>query len=126
MLDDAIKSAMQGNIVSEPPVSGDMKLEVRKLPPPEIIHNVNRVQMECDPVGFLMDIVKGTPIETHVVDSNGEFISEIMMPNLKQRIDAAKFLSRMIQPAKQVHHAHLHGDGDDWDKIVGNAARKSR
>lgn len=125
MLDNAIKSAKQGNVVSEPPVSGNMKLEVRKLPPPEIVHNVNRVQMECDPVGFLMDIVKGTPIETQVYTKDG-IQTDIETPNLKQRIDAAKFLSRMIQPAKQVHHAHLHGDGDDWDKIVGNAARKSR
>ncbi len=77
---------------------------VRVTEPPHVGNEVVRVINECDPVGFLSDIVNGKAIECHVVDSGGKVHTVYETPKLQRRIEAAKFL------AERYHVKHTRCD----------------
>ena len=55
-----------------------------------------RIERECDPIGFLMDIVNGNEIEAAPNKDTGEV--ELLRPTVDQRINAAQTLARKLVP----------------------------
>lgn len=108
---------------------------VRTTTPPHVGDEVVRIINECDPIGFLADIVNGKAIQCHVVDEDGKVISFYETPDLKKRVEVAKFLAERYMPKVAVtKHAHLHkiheeqGQPDhrqSFEQIVTHAAQAS-
>ena len=105
-------------------------VEIHKTPKPDIKGTVTRIVTECDPIGFLMDVVNGNPIETHYISEDGEITTGHEHASLKQRIEAAKYLADKYMPkVAVVKHAHLVLDetrkDNAFDQIVNNAASRA-
>lgn len=68
-----------------------------------------RIEQQGDPIGFLMDVMKG--ISYDAFDANGKRVK--VSPTLDQRIDAAKILINKIVPdVKQIDHVRPEGEGE--------------
>lgn len=145
LIDQSIDSALSGSNVVKAPVVSLKKVRrtgknattsniVRRTEPPTVQESVVRIINECDPVGFLSDVVNGKAIEAHIVTEGGEVVTIYETPSLKQRIQAANFLAeRFLPKVAVVKHAHLHksadkpshGDGRSFGQLVTHAAQKS-
>lgn len=123
----SIISAKGGNPTALAPIETKKKrIAIRKYEMPDVTQQVARIQEECDPVGFLMDVINGHPIECHYADSDGNITTINETASLKQRIDAAKYLGKIVVPSQSVHkHAHLHKAEDSWEQMVKHASNKS-
>jgi len=147
IIDGSIESALEGSRIVRAPVV-NMKVRksgkparrqdvVRQSAPPEVGAEVVRVINECDPVGFLSDIINGKAIECFVVEEDGKVTATHETASLNQRIAAAKFLAERYMPkVAVVKHAHLHKSADNhqveqtdgrrsFAQIVTHAAHKS-
>ena len=63
-----------------------------------------RIEEEADPIGFLVDVVNGEPIE--VANPSDSSNTVTVYPNYEQRQDAAKTLARKVLPdMKAVEHS---------------------
>lgn len=106
---------------------------VRTTELPEVGSNVVRIINECDPSGFLSDIVNGKAIQCHIVGEDGKVTSIFETPTLNKRIEVAKFLAeRFLPKVAVVKHAHLHKtvstDDDErsnFEQMVSHAANSS-
>ena len=72
-----------------------------------------RIEKEADPIGFLVDVVNGEPIE--VADQKDPSATTAVYPSYEQRQDAAKTLARKVLPdMKALEHSgdltHRHED----------------
>lgn len=144
LIDQSIDSCYNGNVVRSPVVSlkkvrrtgrdASTSNIIRRTEPPTVQESVVRIINECDPVGFLSDIVNGKAIECHVVGEDGQITTFYETPTLKQRLQAASFLAeRYLPKVAVVKHAHLHKSADkptpgeerSFGQIVTHAAQKS-
>ena len=55
-----------------------------------------RIAREADPIGFLIDVAKGKPIEAATEKDTDEVT--MVRPTLEQRIAAAQMLARKVAP----------------------------
>ena len=63
-----------------------------------------RIEKEADPIGFLVNIVNGEPIE--VANPADSSATVTVYPNYEQRQDAAKTLAKKVLPdMKAVEHS---------------------
>ncbi len=63
-----------------------------------------RIEKEADPIGFLVNIVNGEPIE--VANPSDSSNTVTVYPNYEQRQDAAKTLAKKVLPdMKAVEHS---------------------
>ncbi len=63
-----------------------------------------RIEKEADPIGFLVNVVNGEPIE--VADPTDLSATSTVYPSYEQRQDAAKTLARKVLPdMKAVEHS---------------------
>ena len=69
-----------------------------------------RIEEETDPIGFLVDVVNGEPIE--VADPTDPSATTTVYPSYEQRQDAGKTLARKVLPdMKALGHS---GDGPEF------------
>ena len=137
-LEESIESAMDGHGVIKTPVHVD-KLHkvahiVRRAEVPHVQDQIVKIINDCDPIGFLSDIVNGKAIETFEVNAKGQVKSNFVAPSLPQRINAAKFLAeRYLPKVGVIKHAHLHKHetsigkhetGRSFEQIITHAAGK--
>lgn len=126
MLDNSIDSALEGHgVVKSPVVSMKMSVKdklrpaktsnmVRHTTPPMVGDEVVRIINECDPLQFLMDVMQGKAIETHVVDEQGLVHTEYQTPTLPQRIKiATNLVDKYIPKVAVMRHSHLIKNVDD-------------
>ena len=117
-LDASIESAMDGHgIVRAPIVNNKVRKSgnkvgavqaIRRTEPPNIANQVVRIINECDPVGFLADVVAGKAIQCYTVDEDGVIEEKWETPALNKRIEIAKFLTNKFMPnVSASHHTHL-------------------
>lgn len=146
VIDRSIDSAMEGSVVIAPVVSLKVRKNgkrakqvatIRHTEPPSVSGEVVRIVNECDPVGFLSDVVNGKAIECHVVDEEGQVQTFYETPNLAKRVEVAKFLAERYMPKVAVtKHAHLvkdareeqgdnHGGRQNFSQIITHAANAS-
>lgn len=145
VIDTTIESAKGGQLVRAPVVNLKVRKNgkrakqmdvVRATALPEVGDQVVRIINECDPIGFLSDIVNGKAIQCHVVNEEGTIHTFYETPGLNKRIEVAKFLAERYLPKVAVtKHAHLHktvdenkGQQDDrtnFDQMVTHAANAS-
>ena len=73
-----------------------------------------RVEREADPIGFLVNIVNGEPIE--VADPSDSSKTVTIYPNYEQRQDAAKTLARKVLPDMKAsdHSGELAVRHENW------------
>lgn len=101
---------------------------------PEVGSTVVRIINDCDPAGFLADIVNGKAIECHIVLEDGTVQTIYETPTLNKRIEVARFLAERFMPKiAVVKHAHLHQTVEDkpeqsqtnFEAMVTHAANAS-
>lgn len=117
VIDMSIESAKDGSAVRAPVVNLKVRKNgkqakqmdvVRYTEPPQVGDEVVRIINECDPIGFLADVVNGKAIQCHVVDEDGTVHTFYETPDLKKRVEVAKFLAERYMPKVAVtKHAHL-------------------
>ncbi len=110
---------------------------VRRTEPPQVGESIVRIINDCDPIGFLDDIVNGKAIQCHIVEEDGNILTVYETPGLNKRIEVAKFLAeRFLPKVAVVKHAHLHqqlgetpqGQADtrtNFEQMVTHAANAS-
>ena len=111
---------------------------IRRTDLPHVGNEVVRIINECDPIGFLSDIVNGKAIQCHIVGKDGTVVTIYETPSLAQRISTARFLTDRYMPKVGIiKHDHLHkivkeegsqGKADtrrNFEQIVEHAASKS-
>lgn len=143
IIDSSIESAKVGREVKAPVVSLKVRKNgkpsptmVRRTEPPRVGNEVVRIINECDPIGFLADIVNGKAIECHIVDPDGKIITIYETPGMNKRIEVAKFLAERYMPKVAVtKHAHLVKNVDEqprsndprgnFEQIVNHAAQSA-
>lgn len=87
---------------------------VRFTTPPMVGDEVVRIINECDPLQFLMDVMQGKAIETHIVGEDGIIYTEYQNATLPQRISVAKELvAKYIPKVAVMRHSHLIKNVDD-------------
>ncbi len=75
---------------------------------PEVAGEIARIVADCDPIGFLSDIVNGKPIQGHFIDKEGVVHEYHETATLSQRISVARYLGDKYMPKVAVYkHAHL-------------------
>lgn len=145
LVDLSIESAKSGNYVRAPVMSKKLRKSgrhakqvnvIRETELPHVGDTVVRIIDECDPVGFLADVVNGKAIETHIVLEDGTIQTVYETPTLNKRVEVAKFLAERYLPKVAVHkHAHIvkdvterKGESDprtNFEQMVTHAAGKS-
>ncbi len=143
LLDLSIESAESGSVVRAP--ISNLKVRkngkpakevstIRKTEIPSVGDEIVRVINECDPVGFLSDIIQGKAIQCHIVLEDGSVQTIYETPALNKRIEVAKFLvERYLPKVAVVKHAHLHKDmtagkpdtKTNFEQMVTHAAGQS-
>ena len=133
IIDKSIKSAMAGTPRS--PVV-DLKVRRRTLERyrpteiPDVRNEIVRIVNDCDPIGFLADVVNGKAIECHIISEDGTIHTIYETPSLTKRIEVAKYLADKYMPkVAVVKHAHLHKmeqkTESNFDQMVTHAARSA-
>lgn len=80
---------------------------------PEVLDEVVRIVNECDPIGFLTDIVNGKAVQAYSVDKKGKVHEFYETPTLVQRVRAAMYLADKYLPnVSVIKYGKLH-DKDD-------------
>ncbi len=73
-----------------------------------------RIEKEADPIGFLVNVVNGEPIE--VADPTDPSATTTVYPSFEQRQDAGKTLARKVLPdMKALGHS---GDGPEFQSAA--------
>lgn len=131
---DLVAQAKRGEPEILSPVSATREVAGRiKLVP--VKQHLLTIQ-EYDPIGFLGKIMSGELIETQNVrqDEDGNVIVEkgFLVPNVKHRVEAAKFLASKLLPTMHAHKIMPEAgeedkriDEKDFDKLVEHAIVKS-
>ena len=57
-----------------------------------------RIEQECDPIGFMMKVARGESIERRRLSGDGTETLETISPTPEQQIDANVFLARKLMP----------------------------
>lgn len=82
--------------------SGRRELRVIKTQAPQVRDEIIRIVDEGDPIGFLIAVMNGELVESHLVDKDGEVHSFHSTATLKDRIAIAKFLTNKYMPTVAV------------------------
>ncbi len=110
---------------------------IRKTELPHVGDTIVRIINECDPIGFLSDIISGKAIETHIVLEDGRISTIFETPTLNKRVEVAKFMvERFLPKIAVVKHAVLVKDVSEsgqgkpdqrtnYQQMVGHAADKT-
>ncbi|MEE9569503.1 MAG: hypothetical protein V3W37_08965 [Candidatus Binatia bacterium] len=81
---------------------GEVTTEIRHAIVPDVIGTIAKVVADCDPMGFLEDVVNGKAIESHTVieDKEGNLLTTTLYttPTLAQRISVARYLGNKYMP----------------------------
>lgn len=145
IIDLSIESAKGGSYVRAPVVNNKIRKNgrhtkqievIRQTEVPHVGDAIVRIINDCDPVGFLSDIVSGKAIEAHIVLENGTVQTIYETPTLNKRVEVAKFLAERYLPKVAVHkHAHIikdisepKGQADprtNFEQMVTHAANKA-
>ncbi len=133
MLKQNISSAKNGrhfNSVKVRKANAKTHIVYRPAAAPQIANEVIRIIDECDPVGFLCDVVSGRAIECYVVDQDNNVKTMYETPTLKMRTEAAKYLTDKFMPKiAVVKHAMLkpteEEDNSRYGAVINGAVAQS-
>jgi hypothetical protein len=106
MLKDQLDGIMkQGDETVRAPVqnlSDKKALHIIKTPIPQIRDEVIRIVSQGDPIGFLIAVMNGSLVESHIVAKDGEVHTIKTTATVKDRVEIAKFLANKYMPTVAV------------------------
>jgi len=124
-----ITEAINGTLVAEPYEVPD-KINGRRSRVISVRENIVKIQTH-DPINFLIDVMNGKPIPTHIIDESGNVHIEYDSVSTKERIRVAIHLSNKVMPTLQLTQAVSADDEmapvrTGFDALVENALKRQR
>lgn len=86
---------------------GKQIVTVRNARVTSVRETILRIQHECDPIGFLMNVINGAVFEAHEIGEDGQPSSFYESPTLQARIKVAQFLAHKVAPAISIQQHQL-------------------
>ncbi len=128
---DQIAEAERGEAIHRS--QGEVTQHIRHAVVPDVVGEIARVVADCDPMGFLADVVNGKAIESHTVSINPETEEPVIetlytTPTLSQRISVARYLGNKYMPNVSVTKVIADPPPDPdkpkshYEQIMDNAA----
>jgi hypothetical protein len=89
------------------------KVEIAKHTHVDLRGSLLRIQNECDPIGFLMDVVNGKAFEQFIVLEDGKVAAELVAPTMRDRVSVARYLASKLMPNLQITKHVMTPSGDE-------------